>query len=328
MATSKYDKNGNLNVQNSTLGDWLKGVVNSVKTAATTNTPVGAYDTANQGLATAIQTAQNKAPTTVAPQSATPQSAGAGVVAGGSDYLKGADVIAGDLGDVGSYDYKVNTGTGSGAGSGTSTASAAYKAYSAAIDEQNRILKEQQALAEQQRKAAMEATINANNQAADKSLKEAYIANMLAKRNLPQQLKAVGVSGGASETTLADIQNTYMNNRFGIEGNRNDANRQARLAYDNGVAGDYSNYLSKVYELQNGLAGQALALAASAGSGGSSGGSGSGAQTATGYKVGNITAKNELDLYNKLEAVYGQQAAEQYMINQGIVKPSAGRNER
>ena len=127
-------------------------------------------------------------------------------------------------------------------------------AYAKAIEEQNRILQEQRKLAEQQRRAAMDATISANNEAAEKSLREAYVANMLAKRNLPQQMKALGVSGGASETTLTDMDNTYMNNRFGIEEQRNDANAQARAAYNAGVAGDYSQYLTKAYELQGGLA--------------------------------------------------------------------------
>ena len=142
--------------------------------------------------------------------------------------------------------------------------SAAYSAYAAAIEEQTRLLREQQELAERQRRAAMESTINANNKAADKSLREAYVANMLSKKNLPQQLKALGVSGGASETTLADLNNTYMNNRFGIEENRNTANSQAMQAYNNGVAGDYSEFLAKQYALQGNLAEKAFDASVSA----------------------------------------------------------------
>ena len=224
-----------------------------------------------------------------------------------------ANRIAESLGDVTADD-----------GAGAGGAGGAYGAYADAIARQESLLKEQWALAEKQRKAALDATINANNQAADQSLKEAYIANMLAKRNLPQQLKALGVSGGATETTAADIQNTYMNNRFGIEANRNNANRQARLAYDNGVAGDYSNYLAKAYELQGDIASRAVAA------GGKSTNTGTSSATGTGYKLGAFTAKDEVDLYQQLmNAGYSQEAVERYLIAQGIIRESTpGRSER
>lgn len=269
---SKYDKNGNLNIQNSTLGDYLKSIF------AKNNTPTNSEADVVAGVAPAVKTEKEATIT---------------------------DKIADELGNVGTYEY--DTGKGG-----------VYGAYASAVDQQNNLLKQQQELMERQRRRAMEATVNANNQAADNSLKEAYIANMLAKRNLPQQLKAVGVSGGASETTLADIQNTYMNNRFGIEANRNDANRQARLAYDNGVLGDYSDYLAKEFELKKGLADKAVASADSTKE----------AEKLTGYKLGNITAKDEVDLYKQLIKLYGQEAAEQYLLNQGIIKLTTGTPKR
>lgn len=168
---------------------------------------------------------------------------------------------AGSNGD-GAAGAKEN-GSGNVAGSSVGVRSA----YERAVDEQNRLLMEQQRLAEQQRKAALDATIKANNKAANKSLREAYIANMLSKRNLPQQLKALGVSGGASETTLSDLENTYMNNRFGIEEQRNEANARARAAYDAGVAGDYSQYLAKAFELQGGYADALAKMGAASASG-------------------------------------------------------------
>ncbi len=193
----------------------------------------------------------------------------------------------------------------------------AQSAYARAIGEQNRILMEQQALAERQRKAALDATIKANNKAADKSLREAYIANMLSKKNLPQQLKAVGVSGGASETTLADIQNTYMNNRFGIEEQRNEANAQARQAYNAGVAGDYNNFLTKQYELQGTLADNLRKMGSSSAA--------AEPQSVKGYKIDSmgITATSEADLFRKLVAGgLTQEQAEQYLIRQGIILPN------
>ncbi|MBR6608632.1 MAG: hypothetical protein IKK99_00270 [Oscillospiraceae bacterium] len=114
--------------------------------------------------------------------------------------------------------------------------------------------------AKKQREAALNASLDANNQAADKSLKEAYIAYMLGKRNMPQELKAMGISGGATETTLADAHNTYMNNRFGIEEGRNDANAIARRDYDTGVNSDYVDYLAAVSDVDNDYANRMYAL--------------------------------------------------------------------
>ena len=196
--------------------------------------------------------------------------------------------------------------------------SGAYSAYASAVDRQNNLLREQQALAEKQRRAAMEATINANNQAADKSLREAYIANMLAKRNMSQQLKAMGVSGGATETTLADIQNTYMNNRFGIEENRNDANQQARQAYDNGVAGDYSNYLAKAYELKGNMVEKA----------GKAENTGTASESVDGYKIDslgiNVPSGSKESVVSGLRSAliargWTEAQIAEYLMNNGII---------
>jgi hypothetical protein len=202
-----------------------------------------------------------------------------------------------------------------------SSADSVYNAYSAAIDRQNRLLKQQRDLAESQRRASMEATVNTNNQLAEDSLKEAYIANMLAKRNLPQQLKAMGISGGASETTLADIENTYMNNRFAIEDGRNNANQKARLAYDNGVAGDYADYLTKAYNLQTTLAGK-LASAGSTSAKKATDTNKSALQAVQGYRIGNNqtvhTSADSLlrELYNM---GFTQTQAREYLKNAGLM---------
>jgi len=111
------------------------------------------------------------------------------------------------------------------------------------------LYRQQYDLAEKRRKNRLDATIQANNQAADKSLNDAYIAYMIRQRNLPQQLRANGINGGATETTLGDLNNTYMNNRYNIMSERDNANAQARLAYDDGLAGDYDKYLTNQISL-------------------------------------------------------------------------------
>ena len=104
---------------------------------------------------------------------------------------------------------------------------------------------------ERQRRRALDATIKANNDAARQSMNDAYIRYMLQQRNLPQQLRASGINGGAAETTIGDMNNTYMNNRNAIALNRDQANAQAQLAFDNGLAGDYGQYLANQISLAN-----------------------------------------------------------------------------
>ena len=52
---------------------------------------------------------------------------------------------------------------------------------------------------------------------AEASLREAYINNMLNRKNLTQALTAQGLNGGASETTQASMLNNYGNARNNIE---------------------------------------------------------------------------------------------------------------
>ena len=87
---------------------------------------------------------------------------------------------------------------------------------------------------------------NINDDAA-RSLKQAYINKMISQRNLGQQMSAQGLNGGATETTLAGMQNTYGNARNNIntttarnlsdlEGNYNTNLAQAIQAYNTAVA--------------------------------------------------------------------------------------------
>lgn len=122
---------------------------------------------------------------------------------------------------------------------------------SARIRQQNNALQQQYDMLLQRQKANYDATVKANNAQADEALRETYIANMLSRKNLPQQLKANGISGGATETTLADLQNTYMNNRNAIERQRINANNQARLGYDDKLADAYGDYLTKQTSIVN-----------------------------------------------------------------------------
>lgn len=54
------------------------------------------------------------------------------------------------------------------------------------------------------------------NAATESSLRQAYIKHKMDEKNMPQQMQAFGMSGGATETTLANMKNAYGNNRTSI----------------------------------------------------------------------------------------------------------------
>lgn len=111
---------------------------------------------------------------------------------------------------------------------------------------------------------------------AENSLKQAYISNMLAKRNIAQQLSAMGLNGGMTETTLAGLANNYgnqrnsinaakLNNLSNLEGNFNNSlsdlegNYSSELAnalqaYNTSLANANSQKLQQILALEDALA--------------------------------------------------------------------------
>ena len=111
---------------------------------------------------------------------------------------------------------------------------------------------------------------------AESSLKQAYISNMLAKRNIAQQLSAMGLNGGMTETTLAgmannygnqrnnintalnrslaDLMNNYNNNLSELEGNYSSELANALQAYNNSIASANSQKMQQILALEDALA--------------------------------------------------------------------------
>lgn len=87
---------------------------------------------------------------------------------------------------------------------------------------------------------------NKINSNAENSLREAYINRMLSQKNLGQQMAAQGLSGGATESTLAGLFNNYGNARNNIETTK--ANNLSDLAFtkDNNLAEALRNYNSAI----------------------------------------------------------------------------------
>lgn len=100
----------------------------------------------------------------------------------------------------------------------------------------------QKALMQAQRELQLKNTQQANAKAAENTMRDAYINYMLGLNYMPQQLKALGISGGVSETTAANMNNSYMNSRNAAALQKNRADRQARYTYDSGINQDALTY--------------------------------------------------------------------------------------
>ena len=103
------------------------------------------------------------------------------------------------------------------------------------------------------------------SQDAENSLRQAYINKMLSQRNLGQQMSAQGLTGGATETTMANmlnnygnarnsINNTLNNNLSNLEGNYSDNLSQAMQAYNSAVANANLAKAQQAMSLENALA--------------------------------------------------------------------------
>lgn len=86
---------------------------------------------------------------------------------------------------------------------------------------------------------------NINKQAED-SLRQAYISNMLSQKNLGNQLASAGISGGATETVMANMLNNYQNGRNDIYNQQNDSLRELGIANNNSVSDLTNAYLSAI----------------------------------------------------------------------------------
>lgn len=100
---------------------------------------------------------------------------------------------------------------------------------------------------------------------AESSLRQAYINNMMNQRNLNQRLSSMGLTGGATETTLASMANNYgnarndinkvlANNLYNLEGNYNGNLAEALREYNAAVANSNMAKAQRLIDLENTLA--------------------------------------------------------------------------
>lgn len=151
---------------------------------------------------------------------------------GGRTYVGGVDVgPAGTRVDTSNAQSSISAATKSNTASGSSYTQPQYDRYQQEYDD---LLSEYQAqqdyIREQQRKAN-EAAVNsgvqrlqnqltASNQAFDQAGRDAYINAMRNQYTLPNQLNAMGYTGGLSETEAARSRANYANTLADIEQQR------------------------------------------------------------------------------------------------------------
>lgn len=89
-----------------------------------------------------------------------------------------------------------------------------------------------------------------NNQS-DEALREAYINKMMGQRNLNQQLANMGINGGATESVLANLDNSYRNDRNSIQRALMNNLKALGADYDSNVANLSANYGNNYADLLN-----------------------------------------------------------------------------
>lgn len=84
--------------------------------------------------------------------------------------------------------------------------------------------------------AARDKSMGDVNTDAEDSLRQAYINNMLTRKNLNQRLSAMGYNGGATESTMASLENQYGNSRTGINETLNKNIANLNMTYGDNLA--------------------------------------------------------------------------------------------
>ena len=97
--------------------------------------------------------------------------------------------------------------------------------------------------------AAKNKSLGDVNTDAEKSLQEAYINNMLTRKNLNQRLSAMGYNGGATESTMASLENQYGNSRTGINETLNRNISDLNMTYGDNLAAALQSYNSAMANL-------------------------------------------------------------------------------
>lgn len=121
---------------------------------------------------------------------------------------------------------------------------------------------EEQRTAEQK---ALDAERDRQQGILDKNLfqanQQAYITRMQAQRDMPSQLAAQGIRGGATETTLNNLYNNYLNARNTAKASYDESAGALSSNYNTNLASLGSKYAQMIAQLDSEKRNQALTLA-------------------------------------------------------------------
>jgi hypothetical protein len=87
------------------------------------------------------------------------------------------------------------------------------------------------------------------NADAEQAMREAYINQMLSRRDMGQWLASQGLTGGASETTRASLENAYQNARAQIDAERSRGVSDINMNYNNNIAQAIRQYNEQIAQL-------------------------------------------------------------------------------
>ena len=97
--------------------------------------------------------------------------------------------------------------------------------------------------------AAKDKSMGEVNTDAEKSLRQAYINNMMTRKNLNQRLSAMGYNGGATESTMSSLENNYGKSRSGINETLNTNIANLDSTYGDNLANANESYNSALANL-------------------------------------------------------------------------------
>ena len=95
---------------------------------------------------------------------------------------------------------------------------------------------------------------NSRNELEDarrRQLQEAYISRMMQEKGLADMLDAYGLTGGASESVMADMRNNYANNRNAVEERVQNSLRDLLMNYLTNVTNARQRYNDSLLNAQN-----------------------------------------------------------------------------
>ena len=182
------------------------------------------------------------------------------------DKYNGNRVSGGSSGNSSSSSSTVNVASAPAVSAPAATESSGNDWYSEALRAQQRARQRAYDAAAAAQRQQYENSVRNVNSAAERALQDAYVNKMQNQRTMNQGLTAQGMTGGASETALSRLLNSYDNSRASTENARleNLANLEntylnnmasLRGILSNGQAGDISQYMSNIASLaaQNGV---------------------------------------------------------------------------